>query len=427
MSVSMYRGQADRLTTELAQLEEKAASERARAAKERADGLRASQSITRTTSPSTAQSKMRDAQRREEQAVRHDRQAAQYSTQSASKRKALSDAQRHLADAETSDRKKLTDEADRRRRDDQRRLSDLDRARRGLTNALTPATGWQGVQETDGLEIDEEQREGPTGEGRPAPKQVSKVSRLAPETTADTSLEIAMAAALGVLSLVPVVGPVLTQVIGAAWTEGKVERLERFAVALGRDVETVADRLDTDFVRRDEFESLAEQAIDRVVLRRNDRKISGFAAAVANSATIDRPDQRTRARFLDWLDQLRPVHLEILSRVASGGAEWVRPPDVLTVGQVAASRLALALSGLEYDYLDLRELQARGLIRSVDLDAALLSVADDVRSIVTPLGRQFLGFISTGARSGTTPIGEPRPSSNLAKLADVPTGMGRRE
>ena len=74
------------------------------------------------------------------------------------------------------------------------------------------------------------------------------------------------------------------------------------------------ERLDRDFVKRDEFQALAEEALQLVVLRRNERKISGFSAAVAHSATIERPDQRMRERFLDWLDQLRPVHLEISVR-----------------------------------------------------------------------------------------------------------------
>jgi hypothetical protein len=132
MSVSLYRGQVDRLTSDLAQLEAKAAGERGRASKERADGLRATQSITRTTSASTVQSKQREAQRHEESAVGHDRQAAQYATQSATKRRALSEAQGRLEQAEGAERKKVALEADKRRRDDQRQLNDVVRARRTI-------------------------------------------------------------------------------------------------------------------------------------------------------------------------------------------------------------------------------------------------------------------------------------------------------
>jgi hypothetical protein len=155
------------------------------------------------------------------------------------------------------------------------------------------------------------------------------------------------------------------------------------------------DRIDREFVKRDEFAAMAEETLERIVLRRNERKILRFSAAVAHSATIERPDERTRERLLDWLDQLRPIHLEILRRFAREQEDWIRPPDALTVGQVAGSRVSQALRGLDVAPLELRELEQRGLIRSLE-NESLLAVAEDVRAMLTPTGREFLGFITSG-------------------------------
>lgn len=413
MSVSLYRGQVDRLTGEAAALETKAAGERDRAAKERGDSLRIAGSITKSTSASAAQSKARDAQRHEERAVQHDRQAAQYANQSATKRRALSEAQNRLGQSEAAERKKLAAEGDKRRRDDQRRLSDLDRARRaamaGLTesseshDAIRPAGAVAGMSQTDRAVVGEVIEPGRT------------VARLPPETTADATLEIAKAVALGTLSSVPVLGPILREVVGVSWGDNRAERLQRFATELARDVEALMERLDRDFVKRDEFQALAEETLERVVLRRNEQKIPGFSAAVAHSATIERPDQRRRERFLDWLDQLRPIHLEILRRFEHEGTDWVRPSDAITVGQVASSRVGHALNGLPVDPLDLRDLEQRGLIYSLE-DSSLIRIAGDVRAMLTPMGREFLAFISMGAAdSGAFP-----PNVEVSSRAHAP-------
>ena len=411
MSVSLYRGQVDRLTSELAQLEEKVAGERGRAAKERADGLRASQSITKTTSASAAQSKLREVQRHEERAVGHDRQAAHYATQSATKRRAMSEAQGRLQQAEASERKKVAGEADRRRRDDQRQLNEIDRARRAMA---------QGADRTASVSVP------PVRVATAAPAEAidattrplagakdgatsdleRSIVRLPAETTVDAALEMSKAAALGALGLVPLIGPMLRELVGAAWGDNRADRLERFATELGRNVEALWDRLDRDFVRREEFGALAEESLERVVQRRNEPKISKFAAAVAHAATTERPDVRARERYLDWLDQLRPIHLEILGRLAAGTAAWVRPADVFTVGQVASSRIAHALDGLACDRLDLDELERRGLIGSLDDSATLLGVAADVRALLTVPGREFLAFVTMGGRTGPGSSGQ---------------------
>jgi hypothetical protein len=67
--------------------------------------------------------------------------------------------------------------------------------------------------------------------------------------------------------------------------DNRAARLERFANELARDVEVELDRIDRQFVKRDEFAVLAEETLERIVMRRNEQKISGFSGAVAHSAT----------------------------------------------------------------------------------------------------------------------------------------------
>jgi hypothetical protein len=96
MSVSMFRGQVDRLQREIAQLEARVADERSKAARERSEALRIAGSISRTTSPSMAASKLKQAQQREERAVGHDKRAATHAAAAAGKGRQLTTAQASL-------------------------------------------------------------------------------------------------------------------------------------------------------------------------------------------------------------------------------------------------------------------------------------------------------------------------------------------
>lgn len=139
MSVSLYRGQVDRLMKEISDLEKKAADERARATKERGDALRKSNSIGKGTSASTLQSKLREIQRHEVKAAQHERRAADYGTQIARKQRSLTSSQKSLERALAGDRRKEEQAAKRRRDEDIRHLRKLEDARRASQGAMTPS------------------------------------------------------------------------------------------------------------------------------------------------------------------------------------------------------------------------------------------------------------------------------------------------
>lgn len=130
MSVSQYRGDVDRLTKEIADLQMKASQERARATQERGNALRVQSSIRGTSSQSLIQSKLRQIQRHDEEAVRHERRAADYDSKAATKQRSLSSAQKNLERALEANRRKEERESKRRRDDDLRRLRELENAHR---------------------------------------------------------------------------------------------------------------------------------------------------------------------------------------------------------------------------------------------------------------------------------------------------------
>lgn len=132
MSISIYRGQVDRLRDEIAKLERRTADEKSRAAQERRESLRIAGSITASTSASTARSKLTDAQRREERAAAHDKKAAAYNDEIARKNRQLSDSQSALERASKQERKKMEAEGRRRREADLQHVRELEWRRRAI-------------------------------------------------------------------------------------------------------------------------------------------------------------------------------------------------------------------------------------------------------------------------------------------------------
>lgn len=137
MSSSMYRGQVDRLTDEIARLRAKEADEAGKAAKERGDALRISNTITKSTSPTTLSSRLRDIQRKEERAVQHDRRAAQHAQEISRKQRSLTSAQSSLSRALDQDRKNEERDSKKRRDEELRHLRDLESKRRSLQEPIT--------------------------------------------------------------------------------------------------------------------------------------------------------------------------------------------------------------------------------------------------------------------------------------------------
>src|ERR1035437_5242732 len=232
------------------------------------------------------------------------------------------------------------------------------------------------------------------------------------EAPVRTSLVVARATAVGLISTIPIVGPVLGELVGVFIPDVRFRRVERLAEELKEKVTEVADRLDGERVRREAFAVLFEDALERATQARNDQKTAAFAAFMAHSMTRDRPSLADRHRYLDILDELRPVHLQILAVLAAGsGPEPASPP--FTLAQAATTALSAVLAKVEgADRQDLADLERRGLTRPID--ESLLMIATNVRNTLQPLGLAFVEFVATGTPTAsrvaapTTPTGPTR-------------------
>lgn len=156
VSASHHRGRVERLGKQLASLEIQLAGHSERANRDKVAALRASGQASRSSSASTVQSKLRDARRHEEAAAGHERKAADVQSRIAKKRTELLAAQREHARAEEAERKRDAAAAERQRREDIRRIAELERARRAQSPRFAVPSAQQATatRETDDYEYD---------------------------------------------------------------------------------------------------------------------------------------------------------------------------------------------------------------------------------------------------------------------------------
>jgi hypothetical protein len=133
MSVSMYSGQVNRLTSELASLRSKLADERRKLADANAKASKAAEALNKAKTTSQLSSKARELERHQKAAAGHEKKSADLEKAIAQKQKSLTSAQASLDRAQRGRQKTDDRKAEKRRKADLDHIRRLERERRATT------------------------------------------------------------------------------------------------------------------------------------------------------------------------------------------------------------------------------------------------------------------------------------------------------
>ena len=95
--------------------------------------------------------------------------------------------------------------------------------------------------------------------------------------------------------------------------ERKIQRLEEFYKNLSTTVNIVKDKINEEYVNKDDFLDVFEEATRYVVTERNDEKRIFFKNILVNSITSSDCDYDKTERFFRLLDNLTEMELRILA------------------------------------------------------------------------------------------------------------------
>ena len=95
--------------------------------------------------------------------------------------------------------------------------------------------------------------------------------------------------------------------------ERKIQRLEEFYTNLAATVNAVEDKINQEYIKRDDFLDVFEEATRYVVLERQELKRQLFKNILANSIVSPDCDYDKTERYFRLLDNLSALELEILA------------------------------------------------------------------------------------------------------------------
>lgn len=235
------------------------------------------------------------------------------------------------------------------------------------------------------------------GIDRAADEQLDREERqrIAGELGDASARDYVVALGSAAVAYLPVAGPLLSSVITEAIPRRQQQRMIEFVRLLNSALGRLESRIDQEFVKSDEFADTLEQFLQSAGRARNMENRRFFAAALARSATNERPDQSERALLLDTLDAVRPLHLSVLAAVVTDPQPPDRASEYFHVSTSAHAYLRQAVPDVPQD-VSLRAWEDLARLGLLDSPRNVVVTEDSLEpptGIILPLGRRFMEFI----------------------------------
>jgi CRISPR/Cas system CSM-associated protein Csm2 small subunit len=188
----------------------------------------------------------------------------------------------------------------------------------------------------------------------------------------------------------------------------KIERLEEFYQSLDDRISTVEEQVNKDYVSKEDFQDVFEEATRYVVLERQSKKRELFKNILANSITAKECDYDKTERYFRLLDNLSELELNILA-VLENPEEYNKKHGMIvkdpydnyfqhTWGEYRADSVLTQLLKIKINDVQgaVTVLFSNGLIVENLLSRRMESNMNPVRvldNLLTPRGRDFIRFL----------------------------------
>lgn len=118
------------------------------------------------------------------------------------------------------------------------------------------------------------------------------------------------------LASVPI-GASFTSLLKEYIPDARFKRIDRFARQVAEDLKRLSDKIDVDYITKDEFAYMFEQSFRGVAQNYQEEKIEAFRAILLNSAIRKDVIQEEKEFFLSLVNNLSVVHIRILKFLAN--------------------------------------------------------------------------------------------------------------
>ena len=224
--------------------------------------------------------------------------------------------------------------------------------------------------------------------------------------------DYSVAATRGAANLIPIVGPVLAEVLGVVIPQQRIDRIAKFAAELERRLSSVEKNMLESQLNNGEFTDLIEEGFRQAARSLSDERRQYIASIITNSLSsenISYTESRHLLRILDEVNDIEIIWLRFYREPTMGGDEEFRQTHRNLLKSVPAtlgsSQETLDKSTLQESYKE-HLFQLRLLERRYRMDHDTKEPAFDewtgTQEVegyeITGLGRLFLREIGLGSR-----------------------------
>ncbi len=193
-------------------------------------------------------------------------------------------------------------------------------------------------------------------------------------------------------SLVPCVGSVLSAIASGRLVDRKLARVTETIDFLRFELGELRADVDEQYVASEDFEELLELAMRRAADERGEEKRRLYARFLAHGMTDRRNATfEENVRFLRTIEELQPVHVEIL-RILSEESDENRPQEGVTVQTMQHHLRSMDESDINERMVEL------GIMGAVTVSPPfrLLNPRSPMKTMdfLTPYGRRLLSYIT---------------------------------
>ncbi len=202
----------------------------------------------------------------------------------------------------------------------------------------------------------------------------------------ETSIEIASI----LLEAVPYAGGVLSSTATFFLEKRKNERLNKFLLKLAEELKQIKDKVNSDFVRSDEFRDLTEDIFSKAAETRQQEKLDALRAVFINTVLSDNPKYDEVEEITNLIANWQSRHLVLLKILVDPVAASAQRAGILGKDNELPPHI---LDKLKILLPDWEEDQLSRTIRDI-VNEGLYQMPGGEKSWITLFGEKIVRFIT---------------------------------
>ena len=122
------------------------------------------------------------------------------------------------------------------------------------------------------------------------------------------------------LNAVPMVGGVMSDIANEVIAKRQNRRLNKFLVSLAEKLKGVSEKINRDFISKEEFQDLTEDIFSKAAETRQKEKLKALKAIFLNTVLADKPNYNEAVEMAALVERWQPRHI-ILLKILSNPIE----------------------------------------------------------------------------------------------------------